>query len=112
MILKQMLKSQKKLDQAFFALSDPTRRAMVDRLAKGEAALGDLAKPFDMSLPAVHQHLAVLSEAGLVTSEKKGRVRVCRLNAATLDMMDDWLARRRRMWQRRLDALEDFLEEE
>lgn len=105
-----MLNQGAALDRTFHALADPTRRAMVERLARGEASLGELARPFDMSLPAVHQHLRVLELAGLVTCEKQGRVRRCRLDARPLDRAAGWVARHRAFWERRLDALAGHLD--
>lgn len=107
-----MLKYKDSLDRAFHALTDETRRAIVYRLAEGEASVSELAAPFPMSLSAVHQHLALLQEAGLVTSEKKGRVRTCRLNGDVLSQTEDWLRDRRQMWERKLDALDEYLSQE
>ncbi len=104
-----MLNQSEVLDRVFRAIADSTRRAIVDRLAGGEASLTELAEPFDMSLPAVHQHLALLERAGIVVTAKSGRVRTCRLDAKALRRAEDWLARRRTMWERRLDALESYL---
>jgi DNA-binding transcriptional ArsR family regulator len=101
-----MLKQQDTLDAAFKALGDPTRRAIVQRLSRGTASVSELAEPFAMSLPAVHQHLQVLEEAaGLMSWEKRGRVRWCRLEIRALDKTVRWLEERRAMWERRLDAL-------
>lgn len=111
-IVKQMLKYGASLDGLFFALADPTRRAIVERLARGDAAVSELARPFNMSLSAVHQHLAVLREAGLVASVKKGRTRTCRLESDRLAMVEDWVRERRRGWQRRLDKLEGYLKKQ
>ncbi len=97
------------LDAAFRALADPTRRQLVARLAAGARTVSDLAEPVPMSLPAVHQHLRVLEGAGLVRSEKRGRVRWCRLGAERLREVEDWVLSRRRTWERRLDALEEHL---
>jgi DNA-binding transcriptional ArsR family regulator len=104
-----MLNYQTSLDSAFKALSDPTRRAIVERLARGPASVSDLAEPLPMSLPAVHQHLQVLEEAGLMRWEKKGRVRWCRLDAKGLGAAEAWISDRRRLWEKRLDALEAHL---
>jgi DNA-binding transcriptional ArsR family regulator len=82
---------------------------MVERLARGPAAVSELARPLPMSLPAAMQHLAVLESAGLVRSEKAGRVRTCRVDAATLKGAERWLAERRSEWERRLDRLGDYL---
>jgi len=104
-----MLNYSSTLDGAFKALADPTRRAIVDRLSRGPASLSALAEPFAMSLPAVHQHLEVLEEAGLTISEKQGRVRWCRVNAKGMGMVEDWIVNRRRLWEARLDALDAHL---
>ena len=93
------------LDQTFAALSDATRRAIVARLAEGEASLSALADPFDMSLTAVSKHVRVLSDAGLVAVEKRGRTRHCRLQAAPLKDAAEWLAFYRRFWEDQFDAL-------
>lgn len=107
-----MLKSERALDLAFRALADPSRRAIVERLSAGPASLSQLATPLPMSLPAVHQHLRILSDAGLVTSEKRGRVRWCALSTERLRAVEEWVLDRRRAWERRLDALERLLESE
>jgi DNA-binding transcriptional ArsR family regulator len=93
------------------ALGDPTRLAIVERLAGGEAALSELAQPFNMSLTAVQKHVGVLQRAGLVDCGKQGRVRRCRLNPQPLDALSGWLAARRIAWEGRLEALADVLEE-
>jgi DNA-binding transcriptional ArsR family regulator len=98
------------LDLAFQALSDPTRRSMVARLAAGPLSVSELAKPLPMSLPAVLQHLGVLEGAGLVVSEKAGRVRTCRLDAAAIGRAEQWLTAQRGEWERRLDRLGAFLQ--
>jgi DNA-binding transcriptional ArsR family regulator len=100
------------LDRVFHALAEPTRRAIVERLSRGPASVSELAAPFAMSLPAVVQHLAVLEESGLVASEKVGRVRTCRIDSATLSVAERWINERRMLWQRRLDRLGEFLDEE
>jgi len=99
------------LDRVFRALSDPSRRSMVERLARGPASVSQLAEPFDMSLAAVVQHLGVLEEAGIVVSEKVGRVRTCRLETGGLRRTEDWLGGQRTEWERRLDRLGDVLTE-
>ena len=109
MIVKSMLNYEAPLDRAFQALADPTRRAMVERLAQGPATVGELKAPFLMSLPAVMQHLAVLETSGLVVSQKSGRVRTCRINPAALAEAERWIAERRLEWERRLDRLGDYL---
>jgi DNA-binding transcriptional ArsR family regulator len=95
------------LDELFSALADPTRRAIVVRLAEGEASVSELARPFDVSLPAVTKHLAVLERAGLLEHHKEGRVRRCRLNAAPMRVAEDWLSSYRVFWERRLDSLSE-----
>ena len=100
------------LDRAFTALGDPTRRAIVERLAGGPATVSALAAPLPMSLPAVMLHLKVLEESGLVASEKKGRVRTCRIEPEALSLAEAWVSERRRLWGRRLDRLGDILESE
>ena len=104
-----MLNYEKPLDRAFQALADPTRRAMVERLAQGPATVSELKQPLTMSLPAVMQHLAVLETSGLVVSQKSGRVRTCRINPATFAEAERWLAERRLEWERRLDRLGEYL---
>ena len=99
------------LDRTFQALGDPTRRALVERLAAGPASVSDLAAPLPMSLPAVMLHLKVLEESGLVVSEKKGRVRTCSIAPAALSLAEQWVGERRRMWERNLDRLGAFLDE-
>jgi DNA-binding transcriptional ArsR family regulator len=100
------------LDDVFHALADPTRRVLVERLTRGPASVSELAGPLPMSLPAVMQHLAVLDEAGLTVSEKRGRVRWRRLNAEALAAAEAWIGDRRRLWNTRLDALERHLKSE
>jgi DNA-binding transcriptional ArsR family regulator len=99
------------LDRTFQALSDPTRRAMVQRLSRGPASVSELARPLSISLPAVVQHLAVLEASGMVSSEKVGRVRTCRIEPKALSLAETWIAERRAMWERRLDRLADYLDE-
>ena len=99
------------LDLVFQALADPSRRTMVERLSRGPASVSDLARPLDMSLPAVMQHLQVLETSGIVRSEKSGRVRMCRLEPKVMETAEGWFARRRASWERRFDRLEAFLAE-
>jgi DNA-binding transcriptional ArsR family regulator len=99
------------LDRVFQALADPTRRMMMERLSRGPASVSELAQPFDMSLPAVVQHLGVLESSGLVRSEKVGRVRTCRIEPDVLSTAERWINERRTSWERRLDRLGDFLVE-
>ncbi|MBY0511945.1 MAG: metalloregulator ArsR/SmtB family transcription factor [Rhodospirillaceae bacterium] len=100
------------LDRVFHALADPARRVMVDRLTRGPASVGDLAKPLAMSLPAVMQHLQVLEISGLVKSEKIGRVRTCRIEPKALRTAEQWIADRRTFWETRLDKLGELLAED
>lgn len=106
-----MFRQDAVLDLAFQALADPSRRAMVDRLAQGPASVSELAKPLAMSLPAVMQHLAVLEASGLVKSRKVGRVRTCSIEPQALSRAEHWIAERRALWERRLDRLGQFLDE-
>ena len=98
------------LDRVFAALADPTRRAIVARLARGEASVGDLGEPFDMSGPAVTKHLKVLEAAGLLRREKDGRVHRCSLDAAPITTAAEWIELHRRMWEQQLDRLAAYLE--
>jgi DNA-binding transcriptional ArsR family regulator len=102
---------QAALDRVFMALADPTRRALVQRLAQGEASIGDLAEPFDMSLAAISKHLKVLEQAGLVSRRVEGRTHWLSLVPERLSGALDWIGIYRYFWQRRLDQLEDFLKE-
>lgn len=98
------------LDLAFHALSDPTRRAVVSRLADGEVPVSALAEPFDMALPSFAQHLKVLEDSGLITSEKRGRRRWCRLVPERFNEAADWMEVERRRWAERLDRLAVYLD--
>jgi DNA-binding transcriptional ArsR family regulator len=104
-----MLNHPPALDLVFHALADPARRVMVDRLTRGPATVSALAEPLEMSLPAVMQHLRVLEGSGLVSSEKVGRVRTCRIEPAALRGAEEWIVARRTSWERRLDRLGEFL---
>lgn len=97
------------LSHRFHALGDPTRLAVVQRLLDGPASVSELAAPHAMALPSFTKHLAVLESAGLLSSEKKGRVRTCRLEPEALDDLHRWFADRRALWTRRLDRLERHL---
>ena len=99
------------LDLTFQALSDPARRGMVERQARGPASVSELAAPLDMSLSAVVQHLAVLESSGLVRSQKVGRVRTCRIEPAALQGAERWIIERRASWESHLDRLGKFLTE-
>ncbi|MFM0630937.1 ArsR/SmtB family transcription factor [Paraburkholderia xenovorans] len=100
------------LDRTFAALSDPTRRALLARLASKDLSISELAEPFAMSLPAVMKHLDVLSEAGLITRNKTGRTVACRLSAGPMEEAMAWLGRYQRFWSESLDRLAAFVEEE
>ncbi len=97
------------LNRVFQALTDPTRRAFLERLSVGPASMTELARPFDMALPSVSQHLDVLEKCGLVRSRKAGRVRTYRLAPQPMKSAEQWIASQRAIWERRLDQLEDFL---
>ncbi|WP_338426288.1 ArsR/SmtB family transcription factor [Sphingopyxis kveilinensis] len=97
------------LDLAFQALSDPGRRAMVERLSRGPASVSELAEPLPMTLSAVVQHLKILEEAGLVSSRKTGRVRTCTLEIAAMTKLESWIAERKRFWDQQYDQLEAYL---
>ena len=99
------------LDALFQALADPSRRGMVERLSRGPASVSQLAEPFAMSLPAVVQHLQVLEAAGLVKTEKIGRVRSCTLDTMAMSLAERWINDRRTQWEQRLDRLGDFLDQ-
>jgi DNA-binding transcriptional ArsR family regulator len=106
--VNRMVKSQT-LDRTFSALSDPTRRAMLERLSLGPATISELAAPARMSLPGVLKHVRILEEADLVVSEKRGRSRECRLGSARLDDATRWIEWYRGRWDRRLDGLEAYI---
>lgn len=104
-----MPKHSAALDTAFHALADPTRRQIVARLSRGPASVSELAQPLPMSLPAVLQHLQMLEASGLVRSQKKGRVRTCRIESGALGTAEKWIAEQRALWEAQLDRLEDYL---
>jgi DNA-binding transcriptional ArsR family regulator len=99
------------LSITFGALADPTRRAILARLTKGEASVTELAKPFDMTLPAVSKHLKVLERAGLIARSRDAQWRPCRLRAQRLEEAADWVQRYRRFWEQSLDRLDEHLRE-
>jgi len=101
--------STDRLSSTFAALADPTRRAILARLALGETSVLKLAEPFDMSLPAISKHLKVLERAGLITRTRDAQMRPCRIDARALKEADDWLEEYRRLWEERLDRLGDYL---
>ncbi len=104
-----MLNQSTDLDRLFHALADPARRAMVERLSRGPAPVSELARPLPMSLPAAMQHLGVLEAAGLVRSEKVGRVRICAIEPQALSQAEHWINARRSEWEHRLDRLGEYL---
>ncbi|WP_420558024.1 ArsR/SmtB family transcription factor [Roseovarius sp.] len=104
-----MAKYDSKLDLCFSALGDPTRRVILERLARGPASVSELAAPHDMALPSFMGHLKKLEEAGLVTSEKQGRTRTCALAPDAFAPVDDWLSGQRRIWEGRLDQLDGYV---
>lgn len=99
------------LDRTFAALADPTRRAIVMRLAAGEASVGELAEPFDITLPAICKHLKVLEGAGLITRSRRAQSRPCRLETRPLRDAVGWLEEYRRQWESRLDRLDSYLQQ-
>jgi DNA-binding transcriptional ArsR family regulator len=105
-----MVQYSPRLDNAFAALSDPTRRGILERLGRADAAISALADEFEMTLTGIKKHVHVLEEARLVTTEKVGRVRTCRLGPRRLDAESDWIDNYRRMLEDRLNRLGDFLE--
>jgi DNA-binding transcriptional ArsR family regulator len=98
-----------RLSGTFAALADPTRRAILARLALGETTVTELAEPFDMSLPAVSKHLKVLERAGLIARGREAQWRPCRLEPEPLKAVDTWLGEYRRLWEQRLDRLDEYL---
>ena len=104
-----MAKHDPHLDRLFHALSDPTRRMMLNRLAKGPAPVTELAGPSGFKLPTILRHLSVLEEAGLVATHKDGRVRSCAFQLAALQPITDWLEDQRKVWEGRLDRLDDYV---
>jgi len=104
-----MAKHDSSLDNIFIALGDPTRRAILERLAKGPATVTDLGAPFQMTMPSLMGHLKKLEAAGLITSEKDGRVRTCALAPEAFMPVQDWLADQKAIWEARLDRLDAFV---
>ena len=111
-ILNYMVQYRPRLDSTFAALSDPTRRGILERLGQSNASISELAATFAMTLTGITKHVRILEQAGLVTTEKVGRVRSCRLGPRRLDDETTWIAAYREMLEARLDRLGDFLEEE
>lgn len=101
--------SQDRLSATFAALADPTRRAILARLALGETSVTELAEPFDMSLPAISKHLKVLERAGLIARGREAQWRPCRIEPGALKDVDDWLEQYRRFWDESFDRLDDYL---
>src|SRR5579863_2566872 len=108
---KEAVSRTARLDAVFAALADPTRRAIIERLSRGEARVTEVAEPFDMSLNAVSKHIRVLEASGMVERHRKGRDHILSINARSLDGVDGWIARMRRYWEERLDAMERLLRE-
>jgi len=100
------------LDRSFSALSDPTRRDILERLAHGPATITELAQPFDMSLPGLMKHVRILEQAQLVTTQKQGRTRQCQLGSEHLDDAARWIQTHQRRWERRLDRLGTYLQKQ
>jgi DNA-binding transcriptional ArsR family regulator len=111
-LVNRMVKYNRELDATFQALADPTRRAILSALARGQASVTQLARPHRMSLPAIMKHLAVLQKAGLVTQRKVGRTRHCRLAAASLKKAEAWISQYRMFWETQFDALDRYLAEQ
>lgn len=103
--------STDQLSLTFAALADPTRRAILAQLAKGEASVTELAQPFEMSLPAISKHLKVLERAGLITRSREAQWRPCRLEAEPLKNIDHWLEQYRQFWEQSFDRLDEYLQE-
>jgi DNA-binding transcriptional ArsR family regulator len=101
--------SAKPIDDVFRALSDPTRRHVLERLSKSPASVSELAEPFNMALPSFVQHMSVLEGCGLVRSHKAGRVRTYQLVPKRLKLAEDWMVRQRALWEKRLDQLDTYL---
>ncbi|MDZ8066940.1 MAG: metalloregulator ArsR/SmtB family transcription factor [Nostoc sp. DedQUE08] len=103
--------SNEQLSLTFAALADPTRRAILAHLAKGEASVSELAKPFKMSLPAISKHIKVLERAGLIVRGREAQWRPCQIQAQPLKEAADWIEQYRQLWEQRLDRLDDYLHE-
>jgi DNA-binding transcriptional ArsR family regulator len=100
-----------RLSNTFAALADPTRRAILARLLSGECSVGELAQPFEMSMPAVSKHLRVLERAGLIAQRRDAQWRRCRIKAGPLKEVADWTERYRQIWEDRLDRLDDYVQQ-
>ncbi len=105
-----MLEHSDALDKAFHALSDPTRRKLLEQLSRGPASVSDLAKPYPSTLAAIHQHIQILERSGLITTEKLGRTRSCHLAGDAVSRVENWLSERRQLWEARFDRLGKLLE--
>jgi DNA-binding transcriptional ArsR family regulator len=106
-----MTTAEERLDDTFTALADPTRRAIVARLARGDATVNELAAPFDMTLPGISKHLKVLERCGLISRSRQAQFRPCHLEAAALDAAVGWIEENRRVWKERFDKLDQHLRE-
>jgi DNA-binding transcriptional ArsR family regulator len=105
-----MDKSSHELDRAFSALADPTRRAIVSHLCDGPKSITELSEPFELALPSLLKHVRVLEQAGLLSSEKTGRIRTCRLEPHTLQFTEVWIRQHISIWEQRLDRMEAHIE--
>lgn len=110
-IVRRMVHHPSRLDRTFFALSDPTRREILDRLGEAPATLGELAAPFGLTINGVKKHVGILEDVDLVVSAKVGRARECRLGPAQLDDAARWIAEYRRSWRKRLDRFGEYVEQ-
>ena len=110
-MVSRMTNHSRALDGAFHALSDPTRRAIVARLAQGPASVSELSEPFPMAMPTLLAHIHVLEDGGLISTAKVGRVRTCAIRPATLSATVAWLERQRSVWESRLDRMEAYVAE-
>lgn len=108
-ILSHMDHYSRPLNGIFQALADPTRRAVLGRLARGPTSISDLARPFDMALPSFMKHIHVLEKCGLIRTRKEGRVRTCAIEQEAFAAVEDWLAAQRAIWEARTDRLEQFV---
>ena len=97
------------LDATFSALADPTRRAILDRLSRGEATVLELAEPFTISLPAISRHLKVLEQAGLISRGREAQWRPCKLETEALERVDDWVGQYRRIWESKFDRMDAYI---
>ena len=104
-----LLETAKPIDHVFRALSDPTRRHVLERLSRSPASVSELAAPFDMALPSFVQHMGILEDCGLVQSRKMGRVRTYEIVPKRLKLAEDWMVRQRALWEKRLDQLDTYL---